>query len=382
MRPRNVSAASVLALVLGLAALATQSAHAQTFTVLYNFTGGSDGGTPLAAVIDVNSNLYGTTYNGAAGFGTVFKVNQKGKEVVLHSFNYTDGGYLFGSLIRDKAGNLYGTTELGGTSGSGTVFKLDTSHRERVLYNFAGGADGASPIAGLVRDGKGSFYSTTSQGGTANVGTVFKLDAGGVKTVLYSFTGGLDGAFPLYGSLVMDSVGNLYGTTNQGGASGFGTVFKVSMAGKETVLYSFKGSKDGEYPRSGLVRDKNGNFYGTTNEGGASSSGTVFKLSKSGKETVLYSFAGGADGMSPLGGLVRDTTGSLYGTTQLGGTAGNGTVFKVSGKGRETVLHSFNIATDGGFPSAGLVRDNKGNLYGTAGGGGTGGSGTVFKLTP
>jgi uncharacterized repeat protein (TIGR03803 family) len=257
-----------------------------------------------------------------------------------------------------------------------------------VLHSFTGVADGATPYAGLVRDASGNLYGTTTAGGASNRGTVFKLYTTGKETLLHSFTGGADGATP-YAPLVLDPSGNLYGTATAGGASNSGTVFKVDTTGAETVLYTFTGGADGKTPDAPLVLDPSGNLYGTTSAGGATNSGIVFKLDTTGAETVLYTFSGGADGKTPTGGLVRDAAGNLYGTTNDGGRpracflgyVGCGVVFKLDTTGTETVLYTFTGGTDGGNPYyAGLVRDASGNLYGTTSAGGASDSGTVFKL--
>jgi uncharacterized repeat protein (TIGR03803 family) len=204
-----------------------------------------------------------------------------------------------------------------------------------VLYSFIGGNDGKYPEAGVIQDAKGNLYGTTSYGGAScYCGTVFVLDTHGTETLLHSFAGGTDGVDP-YAGLLMDAKGNLYGTTSEGGTSGYGAVFKLTKAGKETVLYSFcpEGypcTDDGASPYAGLVMDAKGNFYGTTGSGGTSGYGTVFKLSKSGKESVLYSFTG-LDGENPyLGFLLMDAKGNLYGTTSYGGSDGYGTVWKLT----------------------------------------------------
>jgi uncharacterized repeat protein (TIGR03803 family) len=329
-----------------------------------------------------------------SGCGIVFKLDATRKETLLYSFTgQADGAHPAAGLIRDTAGNLCGTTGGGGDLtcfngfGCGTVFKLDATGKETVLYSFTGSPDGLDPIAGLVRDAEGNLYGTTGGGGGgtcsgSGCGTVFKLDATGKETVLYNFgTGGADGAVP--GSLLIrDAAGNLYGTTISGGASSLGTVFKLDSTGKVTVLHSFTGGADGETPDAGLIPN-GADLYGTTANGGASGSGTVFKIDKTGKETVLHSFAGGADGEKPVASLIHDAAGNLYGTTEFGGTSSRGTVFKLDATGKETVLHSFaGYPTDGSYPFAGLVRDAAGNLYGTTLGGGASGLGTVFKIAP
>jgi uncharacterized repeat protein (TIGR03803 family) len=407
-RLRAVSIALALAIVLVPAVVGIRSAEAQTFSVLYTFTG-PDGANPNAALIrDAKGNFCGTTYRGGSGScdygcGTVFKLDKTGKETVLYSFSGTDGQNPSAVLLRDPAGNLYGTTEYGGASGQGTVFKLDKTGKETVLHSFTGtGGDGALPLGGLVRDAKGNLYSTTAGGGDISAcsfigcGVVFKLDSTGNETLLYTFTGsGGDGANPDAG-LVRDANGNFYGTTGGGGASGYGPVFEVDKTGKETVLYSFTGTGgDGANPSAGLVRDAKGNFYGTTYHGGDLTCdppfgcGTVFKLDKTGKETVLYTFTSTGEGWAnPEAGLLRDAKGNLYGTTYYGGASNYGSVFKLDKTGKETALYSFTGGSDGSYPYAGLVGDAEGNLYGTASDGGdlncpSGyGCGTVFKLTP
>ena len=385
IRLQSASVAVPLAFMLVLV-VTSPSAQAQTFSVLHSFTGSPDGAYPFAGLVrDAKGNLYGTTSGGgASSYGTVFKLNSKNKETVLLSF--IGGGYPYDALL-DVNGQLYGTTYSGGAADLGTVFKVNQSGKETVLYSFTGSPDGKYPFAGLLRDAKGNLYGVTILGGRFGNGVVFKLDKTGKETLLYTFTGGADGGVPLYyGSLVMDPAGNLYGTT-QGGGAGFGTVFKVTGKGKETVLHSFTGPPDGVAPFAGLVRDAKGNLYGTA-LGGTSGNGVVFKVDKTGKETVLYTFTGGADGGNPFEGLVRDAKGNLYGTTEVGGTSGLGTVFKVSSKGKETVMHSFTGGANGRIPFTALVWDTKGNLYGTTEQGGDVtcnppyGCGTVFKLTP
>ncbi len=382
----------VVGLLLLSSVLVAWPAMAQTYSVLHSFTG-ADGATPSAGLTrDAFGNLYGTTtLGGAFGVGVVFKLDPAGEEEVLHSFTGgADGGFPGnGNLILDRLGDLYGVTPAGGSTacflGCGLVFKLNASGEETVLHSFTGGADGAGSFAGLVRDAAGIFYGSTAGSTGTLAGVVFRLTPAGNLDVLHSFSGGLDGGCS-FGSLVLDRLGNLYGAADCGGTSHSGAIFKLSPAGKETVLYNFTGGNDGAFPIGPLVRGASGNLYGITESGGASGQGVVFKLDPSGKETVLYTFTGGADGAVPTAGLTRDASGNLYGTTLFGGT-GAGVVFKVSPTGTETVLHTFTGGADGGNPfGVVLVRDSLGNLYGTAGGGGSTaclfGCGVVFKLTP
>lgn len=372
-----------------------QPAQAQTFTVLHSFMGKPDGRQPFGALLNLNARLYGTTESGgASNQGTIFELSPKGGQFVLRSFvGLPRGAYPYAGLVSDAEGNLYGTTESGGASKLGTVFKGDTSGHETVLHTFTGGSDGAYPYAGLTLDSAGNLYGTTELGGASNLGTVFKLDAVGNETVLHSFSGA-DGANPSFGSLLIDAAGNIFGTTSLGGdlncnaSRGCGTVFEVETNGNETVLHSFTGM-DGRFPQSTLVRDKYGNLYGTAEMGGnvvcdsGVGCGLVFKLDTVGNETVLYRFSA-VDGAFPIAGLTPDGEGNFFGTTYGGGAYGYGTVFKLSKQGKETVLHSFDGLTDGAQPYARLVRDDEGNLYGTAEAGGAGarGAGTVFMIVP
>jgi uncharacterized repeat protein (TIGR03803 family) len=328
--------------------------------------------------------------NSAASNGSSAKVEGKGKGFrVKHTFTGENGALPTAALIQDSAGNLYGTTSSGGDSGLGVVFELDTANSETVLHTFTG-PDGAVPHGGLVLDGFGNLYGTTSSGGASGLGTVFKIDTSGTETVLHSFAGSPDGAHP-YAGLVMDNSGNLYGTTENGGASGRGTVFKADNTGTETVLHSFAGgSSDGADPTARVILDANGNLYGTTFRGGSSGRGTVFELDTTNTETVLYNFTGGADGGNPFGGLTLGQDGTLYGTTENGGRKAasqygccKGVLFSVSGtfgSSSEKVLYTFTGRRDGGTPAADLVLYN-GALYGTTLSGGPGHRGTAFSVT-
>jgi len=391
-----------------LLCIASLPVQAQPFAskTLYSFSG-TTGANPYdygQLVMDGSSNLYGTTvYGGADGDGTVFElVNSSGtySEKVLYSFTGGgDGAYPYAGLIMDASGNLYGTTQQGGANGCGTVFELVNSsgtYSEKVLYSFTNsGGDGAGPVDGLIMDGSGNLYGTTLLGGANRFGTVFELvNSSGTysEKVLYSFAGsGGDGEYPFAG-LIMDASGNLYGTTDGGGANGDGTVFElVNSSGSysEKVLYSFTGYRsDGADPFASLLMDGSGNLYGTTLYGGANNVGTVFELVNSSgtySEKVLYSFTnGGGGGFYPYDGLIMDASGNLYGTTQNGGSIGVGTVFELansSGTYSEKVLYSFTSSGgDGAYPEAGLIMDASGNLYGTTTQGGTNGSGIVFEV--
>lgn len=345
---------SVCALI---AAMAPQRAGAQpTEVVLHNFGSPPKGAYPRAGVIrDKAGNLYGTTvYGGPANRGVVYKVDPSGHETVLHAFTTAgDGAHPYGRVVRDSAGNLYGTTYQGGAVRHGIVYKIDTTGQETILYSFTGGDDGANPEAGVILDSAGNLYGTTRGGGPGRAGVVFKLDPTGYETVLYSFTGKDDGGGPEAG-VVRDPAGNLYGTTRAGGTSGCGVVYKVDAAGHQTVLYKFAGP-DGCQPSAGVVLDSAGNLYGTTPT-------NVYKLDAAGHETILHTFTGGADGGDAIAGVTRDAAGNLYGAADLGGAGGAGVVYKVDSSGNETVLYSFTGGADGNGPQGTVILDAAGNV--------------------
>ncbi len=374
--------------------------------VLHSFGNGGDGSQPAAGLIfDGAGNLYGTTYGGLVpSEGTVFELTPTAgggwTEKVLHNFNNdgTDGNFPVAGLIIDGAGNLYGTTAFGGTNNLGTVFELTPAvgggWTEKVLHSFGNGWDGLEPQGSLLIDGAGNLYGTCA-GGTHHKGMVFELtpSAGGNWTdnVLYEFTG-TDGAGPL-ANLIFDAAGNLYSTTAGGGTYNMGTVFELTPAAgggwTEQVLYSFGNSTDGVNPYAGLIFDATGNLYGTTYLGGTYNQGTVFELSRSGggwAEQVLHNFNdNGLDGLGPESGLVFHA-GNIYGTTSSGGIYGNpgGTAFELmpaaGGGWTEQVLHSFGSGTDGTTAVGGLIFDSAGNLYGMTTYGGTYNFGTVFEI--
>jgi uncharacterized repeat protein (TIGR03803 family) len=395
-----------LLLVCGLAfamVVPLGGAHATGFKVLYAFKGGSDGSFSHAGLIaDQAGNLYGTTAaGGTSGGGTVFKLTPNGAKTELYAFcqqpKCDDGAEPLAGVIADSAGNLYGTTTLGGKHNAGTVFKLASDGTETVIFHFCPQLDcidGRHPYAGLIMDQAGNLYGTTYEGGVGDGGTVFKLAPNGTETVLHAFSGGSDGYSP-YAGLIMDQVGDLYGTTYFGGGTGCGgggcgTVFMLAPNASERVLYAFctgTNCPNGANPYAGLVADQAGNIYGATRFG-AGDSGVVFKLDPAGKESVLYAFCSRtrcADGANPEGGLILDNAGNLYGTTELGGTHGGsagigaGTVFKLSPDGAETVLQSFTGRRSEG-PYSSVLAVN-GNLYGTTLTADNPNLGIVFELT-
>ncbi|HTQ54809.1 MAG TPA: choice-of-anchor tandem repeat GloVer-containing protein [Bryobacteraceae bacterium] len=354
------------------------------YSALYAFPNPrpDDGDGPIGGVTgDPAGNLYGTTFTGGTvGGGTVYKLDPGGHETPLHSFGGgADGANPWAGVTRDTAGNLYGTAALGGSSNAGVVYKIDFAGNYSVLYSFTNGPDGGQPYSAVSVDAAGNIYGTTSQGGAYNAGVVFKLDPAGHESALYSFTGGSDGGDPFDGPVILDPAGNLYGTTSLGGAANVGVIFNLDTTGNETVMHSFTGGSDGAYPVA-LVRDSAGNLYGAAGAGGTGGAGVVFRLDAASNYSVLYSFTGGADGGSPLAGVIRDPAGNLYGTTSAGGAANLGTVFELDPTGNETVLYSFTGGADGGFPRAAVIRNSSGNLFGTAWQGGLRGGGVAFAI--
>jgi len=384
---------------------------ASSYTILHAFGNAGDGADIWSSVVlDKKANVYGTTYMGGYGYGTVFKLTRQPdgqwKEKKLYKFRRNDlnGDYPFGGVILDTAGNVYGTASQGGLYRGGTVFELTPGPNGWVftlLYVFCSEpdcADGSTPQAGLTLDATGNLYGTTF-----NVFQLVPGQGGWLESVLYIFCSQpncADGSAPGAG-LILDAKGNLYGTTQSGGAyEHSGIVFKLRRmpdgTWRERVLHSFGAPGDGIEPGKGkLAMDGAGNLYGTTIIGGRhacgiETCGTLFRLARQPnghwKETVLHDFKGGKGGYHPVGGVVMDATGTLYGTTQLGGTACDcGTVYKLvpnpDGTWTYTVMHRFG-GDDGAFPSANLAFDTQGNLYGTTMFGGANAGGVVFMLTP
>jgi uncharacterized repeat protein (TIGR03803 family)/probable HAF family extracellular repeat protein len=359
---------------------------------LHSFNPFVEGACPRADLIrGSDGNFYGTTLD------SVFKITPAGVETVLHMYVSADfaNGRDYSDLIQGSDGNFYGTAQTGGNwggvgnvGGSGTVFKLTPSGQFTVLHAFDyKGGDGAEPLGGVTQGSDGNFYGTTSTGGAHGNGTVFKITSSGVHTVLYSFGAVNNDAAHPSSRLTQGPDGGFYGTTPDGGAYGKGTVFKITSAGAETVLYSFGTVKGGgANPRARLIQGSDGYFYGTTSQGGENNTGMVFKINALGSSGgTLYSFApsGSGDGATPLADLMQDSNGNLYGTTSEGGAYNRGTVFKITSSGMESVLYSFGASvynSDGFTPRAGVTQGADGNLYGTTSVGGKLIGGTVFKL--
>jgi uncharacterized repeat protein (TIGR03803 family) len=415
MQSKNSIGLTVVLAAFAVTLLITGTWAAAQEKVLHNFnSNGSAAFFPYAGLVsDAAGNLYGTTfYGGPDNYGTVFELMPTTgggwTEKTLHSFTGTDGFFPEANLIVDTAGNLYGTISAGSARGGGTAFELTPKTgggwTEEILHNFGNGKDGSSPGAGLIMDTSGNLYGTTRLGGGHSVGTVFELTprvgGGWVEKTLHSFNNnGTDGYTPLAG-LIMDASGNLYGTTYLGGIYGSsnagGTVFELTPAAggtwTETVLHSFNNGTDGAQPEAGLILDAAGDLYGTTLQGGVYGYGTVFELtpglSGSWSESVLHDFSNGSggDGAYPVAGLVFDTQGNLYGTTQQGGPFKWGVVFKLApatgGSWTETVLHAFGNGKDAQRPQGTLIFGASGNLYGATEEGGAYGEGTVFEITP
>jgi uncharacterized repeat protein (TIGR03803 family) len=411
----NKSTLLKMACILFVFCIATAIASpAQVLTKLYTFQGPpGDGANPSAAPVHASDgNFYGTTFAGGAnangncistnGCGAVFKITPAGTATLLYSFcsqpNCSDGANPQAGLVQGSDGNFYGTTELGGTGTGcfygtcGTVFKITPQGALTTLYSFCTQSncfDGSNPSGAVVQGSDGNFYSVTFDGGSGcggvGCGTVFKITPSGTLTTIHRFNS-YDGYWP-YAGMVQGSDGNFYGTTLNGGTdglNGLGTVFKITSGGTLTTLYNFcsqPNCSDGETPYGGLVQARDGSFYGTAYGGGVNNDGTVFSITSTGNFTPLHSFAGSSDGAYPYAALMQATDGNLYGTTFEGGTHGLGTVFQITPSGALTTLHSFaGEPSDGSLSTSALVQLGT-NLYGTTGIGGRTSYGIVFRLT-
>jgi uncharacterized repeat protein (TIGR03803 family) len=398
--------------VLFVVAAVTGAAWAANKTpVIYSFAGGADGEyTDTELVMDSAGNLYGTSVQGGIyGGGTVFELAPSGTgwtHTVLYNFTGgADGGEPYKGVTLDAHGNLYGTAVTGGggscEGGCGVVYKLTNSEgvwTQSVIYEFTGGNDGSGPGSPVAFDKHRNLYGMTPTGGADGFGVVYQLKPAGNGTwtlnVIHTFTGGTDGLGGSASRLLIDAAGNVYGVSTVGGANGFGNVFELTSPGGKwhlTTLYSFKDQPDGASPYGGVIFGKDGNLYGTTYYAGANDVGTVYKLthnSGSWRESVLYSFKGGSDGDSPISTLVADAKGNLYGTTSDGGAVGCGcgTIFKLTpgsgGAWTENVAYRFPGVPKPGFAYNGMVSDSKGSYYGATVHGGTTNNGAIYKFDP
>jgi uncharacterized repeat protein (TIGR03803 family) len=353
------------------------------------FSGGSDGAFPYAGLTEGrDGNLYGTTEGGGSRYqGVIFKTTLAGTLTTLYNFtNSPAGANPYAALALGNNGDLYGCAVEGGNYGYGAAFVLTPSPVSvRNLYSFEDGNDGAFPLGTLVQGSNGKFFGTAEEGGLDGFGTVFQMTTAGALTTLYGFTGGDDGGYP-YAGVIQGKDGNIYGTTLEYGAYGYGTVFKLKSNGTLTNLASFDGT-NGAFLQGGVIQGADGNLYGCTYEGGSNGYGTIFQLTTDGSLNTLVSF-GYTNGGFPLASLVQGTDGNFYGTTSVGGIGGQGTVFKLATNGTLTTLLSFD-GLNGADSEAPLVQASDGNFYGTTAQGGTGfnpsagggGSGVIFRLT-
>jgi uncharacterized repeat protein (TIGR03803 family) len=395
-------AVSVLFAVIVAFLFSAEFAQSQTYTVLHNFTGkGRDGATPYGGpIFDRFGNLYGTTYlGGTYGSGSVYKLSLYGKSWEYSSVyslkGITDGaGPAFGSLAFGPGGLLFGTTEGGGYLG--TAFEVcpevGCTSVESVVHSFGHGTDGNEPIGGVAFDSAGNFYGTTLLGGVLGNGTVWEASRSGkgwITRVIYSFGATSTDANNAVAGVTVDAHGNLYGTTSFGGTNGIGAIYELTPSASgwaESVIYNFQGLNDGQNPVGGVILDEAGNLYGTTFDGGVNGGGTVYELSPSASGwtfTTLYSFVGGYGG--PYNKLTFDAQGNLYGIANSDGAYGFGSVFKLApGNGGWTFtdLHDFTNGSDGGEPYGSVAVDSKGDVFGTAVTGGSDGEGVIFEITP
>lgn len=382
------------------------SAAVSAYNLVYNFTGGNDGGNAATRLVfDANGNAYGTTVvGGAFGCGTVFKLHPFPggfHETVLWNFScFSDGKNPHGGVTLDSAGNIYGTTVAGGSGfctgdGCGVVFKLQHNGMV-ILHDFSGGNDGFGPGGPIVFDSAGNIFGETPDGGLHGKGTVFELLRTGPNSwqhkILHSFSGGVDGAIGSLGPLLIDGHGNIFGVTEVGGTHSAGTVFELLRGLGGTfnfrAIFEFKGSPDAGFAYGGLINDTNSNLYGTTYFGGTAGQGTVYKLMPHGStwsEHVLYSFKGGTDGSLPTSTLIFDSDRDLYGATSTGGrpSCDCGTIFKLDHiTGMESVVHRFGAQKDGSYPYYGLTSNALGNLFSSTVSGGLYTQGVIFAFTP
>jgi len=355
------------------------------FNTIWNFGYGADGSYPQAGlVLGSDGAFYGTTaYGGPNLHGTVYRVTPQGDETIFSNLNGTNSYRgTTAPVFQGVGGVFYGTTGYAGSYSLGSVFAISSSGTESTLWSFGNGSDGASPSAGVIQGSDGNLYGTTTIGGAYNFGAVYRLTPGGVETILWSFGAGQDGQYPTY-ALLEGSDGNLYGTTSSGGAYSRGTVFKLTLSGVETVLWSFNYT-DGSGPASALIQATDGNYYGTTIAGGSYGGGTFYRVTSSGVHAVLWNFGSGSDGGGPEGDIVQARDGNFYGTTDFGGlTATSGTIYRIAPDGTETVLWNQGFGLSGASVRVfGLTQGPNGYFYGVTASGGSANNGSVFELMP
>jgi uncharacterized repeat protein (TIGR03803 family) len=378
----------------------SQPAQSQTYKVIHNFTF-YGGATPYGGpVFDRFGNMWGTDYTGGSyGSGGVYKLSRQGSSwsytLVYSLKGQSDGaGPAFGTLAIGPKGMLFGTTEGGGYFG--TTFAIcpyaNCARVESVVHSFGMGTDGAEPVGGVVFDSTGNFYGTTLLGGTYGNGTVYEGSPSGkgfITRVIYSFSADPTDAVNPAAGVTVDAQGNLYGTTSFGGANGVGAIYKLSPSSSgwtESVVYNFQGLDDGQNPVGGLIVDPAGNLYGTTFDGGINGGGIVYQFSPSGADgtfTTLYSFIGGYGG--PYNKLTLDAQGNLYGALNGESVYGYGSVFKLTpgtSGWTYTDLYDFTNGSDGGLPYGSVALDADGNIFGTAVTAGGNNQGVVFEITP
>jgi uncharacterized repeat protein (TIGR03803 family) len=374
---------TIAMLVPVLAAIAV-NAHAQPYSVLYNF--GSNSGDPTgprySGIIAQGRDgaLYSTADNHwTDAQGVAFRATREGSVTVLHHFSGLDGQAPVGGLTLATDGSYYGTTDSGGLFSRGTIFRITSKGTLTSLYNFTGRVDGSHPQAPPVQGFDGNFYGTTVGGSTnEDFGSVYKITSSGKFTTLHSFSN-MDGASP-YAPLVQATDGSFYGTTFDGGSNNLGTVFRIGTHGKFKVLFNFDGAR-GANPYAPLIQASDGSFYGVTSAGGSVGGGIVFKITSSGSVRILHEFTGGVDGSNEVGGLVQATDGNLYGTNNVGGGSGWGVLFRITPMGAFTVLHDFDWES-GASPQATLLQHTSGVLYSTTAVGGlnNNGEGTFYSF--
>lgn len=350
---------------------------AGTFSVVRHMNGPTDGGSSQTDLVQAtDGNFYGTCYSyGPKGNGTIFKITPAGTFTVLRALtSTTDGSNPYGNLFQNTDGFLYGLNRSGGSGGAGTAYKISTAGTFTMLHSFVTATEGSTPNGGFVRGNDGNLYALTSYGGVYTGGTAIKMTSTGTVTTIASFNGAASGNTPLE-SLTKGRDSAYYGTTSDGGAYGFGTIFKI-CAGATSTLFSFNRNVNGGFPKGSLLLANDGNFYGMTYDGGSNSGGTIFKITPGGTFTVLRHLIPATDGGAALGSLIQGTDGLLYGMTSSGGSAAGGTIFKITLTGTFTVLRNLAYATDGSNPEGALVQGKDGNFYGM-----TSNNGRIFKIT-